>query len=381
MPLMTPETPREARSEDRSGSAARVLFLGITYAGWRTRVSNLESQVRDDPRIAAAFRQITGWREGGVLERLPLLPRNLTGRARAVLEAAAVVQWPRPDAIWTAAGAALTPYLWSQLGRLRRPMVLDLDWTLAQQEEWAPVYYRRQPKRGVRWSVARLQERALWRSVTLLTPMSRWAAESLERQGVDRSRIRIIPPGVDLTQWRPTAKLNEGRLRLLFVGGDFWRKGGDLLIEAVRALPRSEYELDVVTQTTVEPVEGVRFHRAEANSPELRRLYAKADLFVMPSRADCLGIATIEAMASGLPVIAGDVGGVRDLVSESETGWLVQPTVDSLVPALEAARRERSTLPMMGRRARARAEERFDARKNAAAVIDVILESIELHRS
>jgi glycosyltransferase involved in cell wall biosynthesis len=86
-------------------------------------------------------------------------------------------------------------------------------------------------------------------------------------------------------------------------------------------------------------------------------------------------------MASGLPVIAGDVGGVRDLVSESETGWLVQPTVDSLVPALEAARRERSTLPMMGRRARARAEERFDARKNAAAVIDVILESIELHRS
>ena len=68
-----------------------------------------------------------------------------------------------------------------------------------------------------------------------------------------------------------------------------------------------------------------RVHRAEANSPLLRQLYADADLFVMPTRAEAFGIVTVEAMASGLPVIVGDVGGGRSIVDHGKTGWLIPP--------------------------------------------------------
>ena len=368
--------PASVREERR---APRVLFLGSMYAGHATRFFNLEAHTKHDPRIQPTYRRVTGWVDGGAIERLPLLPAALKGRARAALEAAAFAMLPRPDVIWSSVREAVVPYLWSQLGRLRRPLVLDFDWTLEQQEALAPIYFDRPAKRGVRRALARLQERALWRSVTLFTPWSQWAAESLRRQGVEDERIRVIPPGVDLDEWRPRPELrgrNDGPLRLLFVGADFARKGGDILLDVFRARFTDRCELDVVTRDAVEPSPGVRVQRAEPNSPLLRELYARADLFVLPTRAECFGIATVEAMASGLPVIVGNVGGVGDIVDHGETGWLIEPTADALASALEQALRRRERLPDMGRQARLVAEERFDGRANDRAVVDALLEAL-----
>ncbi len=81
-------------------------------------------------------------------------------------------------------------------------------------------------------------------------------------------------------------------------------------------------------------------------------------------------------MASGLPVIAGDVGGAKDIVDDGETGWLIEPAADALASALEQALRRRERLPDMGRQARLVAEERFDGRANGRAVVDVLLEAL-----
>lgn len=281
--------------------------------------------------------------------------------------------------IWSSVREAVTPYLWAQLGGLRRPLVLDFDWTLEQQEALAPIYSGRPSKRGIRLAIARLQERALWRSVTIFAPWSQWAADSLRRQGVAEDRIRVIPPGVDVEEWQPRREArrnNRERLRLLFVGGDFVRKGGDILLDVFRTRFADRCELDVVTREALEPPPGVRVHRAEPNSPLLKELYAQADIFVLPTRAECFGIATVEAMASGLPVIAGDVGAAREIVDDGETGWLIEPTPDGLAPALEDALRRRESLPAMGRQARLVAEERFDGRANDRAVVDVLLEAL-----
>lgn len=365
-------------------SAPRILFLGRTYAGHRTRFRNLQGHAVDDERIQATFREVSGWVEGGWIEGLCVGSRGLRGRLRATVEAAAISALPRPDVIWTSAAEVAAPHLWSQLGALRRPLVVDLDWTLEQQEALAPAYFGREPKRGARRAVARLLEQALWSTATIFTPWSHWAADSLRRQGVLDERIRILPPGVDLDQWQPRLareRSPDERLRLLFVGGDFIRKGGDILLDVLRARFADRYELDVVTRDPVPPAPGVRVHSAEANSKALRDLYARADIFVSPSRAECFGIATVEALASGLPVIASDKGGARDIVEEGKNGWLIEPEPEALSAALERALEHRRDLPRMGRQARTLAERRFDGQVNDRLLIDLLVEQARLGRA
>jgi glycosyltransferase involved in cell wall biosynthesis len=161
------------------------------------------------------------------------------------------------------------------------------------------------------------------------------------------------------------------------VGGDFARKGGALLLDVFSAQFAGRCELDVVTRESVAPRPGVRVHRAEPNAPLLRDLYARADLFVLPTQAECFGIATVEALASGLPVIMGEGGGARDIVDENETGWLIPPTGPALVAALERALAVRERLPAMGRRGRKVAEARFDGARNDRRMVDLVLEQAD----
>jgi glycosyltransferase involved in cell wall biosynthesis len=366
-----------------SAPPPHILFLGSTFAGHRTRFQNLKGHSSHDARIRATYRHQNGWRNGGVIERLPFLAGTVKGRLRTVMECAPFAMLPRPDVIWTSAGLALTPYLWCQLGRLRRPLVRDLDWTLEQQEALAPMYYGRRPRQGLALALLRLEDRLVSRSVSLFTPWSRWAADSLRRQGIGDERIRVLPPGVDMEQWQPRPgrrPAREGPLRLLFVGGDFARKGGPMLVDVFREHFAGRCELDIVTRDPVMPPDGVRVHRAEANSPLLRDLYARADLFVLPTRADCFGIAAVEAMASALPVIMSDVGGARDIVESGNTGWLIEPAHRPLAAAIEHALEIRDHLPILGQRARRVAEQRFDGKRNDALLLDLLIEAAERHR-
>ncbi|MCC7363136.1 MAG: glycosyltransferase family 4 protein [Dehalococcoidia bacterium] len=368
----------------RVSSAERpeLLMLGIDYAGHATRFANLRATIGADDRFETSFRVVSGWREDGLLERSPL-PRAVAGRARATITAGQFAS-TRADVVWSSAGQLLLPYLWRQAGPLRRPLALDLDWTLAQQEEWAPVYYNRPSKRGAALRLARLRERLLWRATDLFLPWSNWAAASLARQGVPESRIHVLPPGVDLKAWQPrdrAARTAGQPLKVLFVGGDFHRKGGDMLIEVVRSRFQGMVEAHVVTTAAVESGGGIFVHRATPNSPELRALYASADLFVMPSRAECFGIATVEALASGLPAIVGDVGGAPDIVEEGLHGWRIEPAPAALAAALQRALDQRESLPAMGIRARRHAEIRFDARKNDEQLMQLLLQLAERRRN
>jgi glycosyltransferase involved in cell wall biosynthesis len=188
---------------------------------------------------------------------------------------------------------------------------------------------------------------------------------------------------VNLDLWQAPASrrgAGGGRLKLLFVGGDFERKGGKLLLDVYQARFREECELLVVTRDPVPELPGVHIVRAEPNSDALRNLYDEADLFVLPTQADCFGIAALEAFASCLPVIITDVGGTNEIVSEGETGWLISPDANALAAAIEHALVIRDRLPAMGAAARADAEQRFDGRRNDLHVLELVIEQGEAYR-
>lgn len=94
-------------------------------------------------------------------------------------------------------------------------------------------------------------------------------------------------------------------------------------------------------------------------SDELVQLYAASDLLVWPAINEAFGMALLEAQACGLPVLAGAAGGVRGIVADGETGFLVPP---GNAAAFAAALRGALTydLPAMGRAARRKVERRHD---------------------
>ncbi|MEI6180913.1 MAG: glycosyltransferase family 4 protein, partial [Chloroflexales bacterium] len=204
-----------------------------------------------------------------------------------------------------------------------------------------------------------------------LLPWSSWVRDSLIRDyGVSPTKIEVVPPGVDLHLWTPGARQADGPLRILFVGGDFQRKGGETLLRAFRALPTGTAELHLVTRTPIEPEAGIHtYYHLKPNTPELIALYQRSTVFVLPTEAEAFGIAAIEASAAGLAIVATAVGGLVDIVAEGESGFLIPPS-DSTVLSQCLARlsADPALCACLGRAARACAESRFDAQRNAARV-------------
>jgi glycosyltransferase involved in cell wall biosynthesis len=98
------------------------------------------------------------------------------------------------------------------------------------------------------------------------------------------------------------------------------------------------------------------------------RLLWEADLFVLPSLSEGLPLALLEAMAARKAVVASDVGGVRDVVLDGETGLLVPPgDPDRLSTAITTLLRDPARCAEMGKRGRARVEQHFSVQKMVAA--------------
>ena len=170
------------------------------------------------------------------------------------------------------------------------------------------------------------------------------------------------------------ASVPVGQPAVLFVGGDFMRKGGDLLVDWFRTTRPADTELHLVTSKAVEPTPGIVVHAdLTPNSRRLVDLYRHSDVFALPTRAECFGIATVEAMAVGLPVVVGDVGASSEIMEQGENGYLVRPgDAAELGDALTELLDDESQRRRMGRRSRSIAEHRFDVFSNATAMLDIM---------
>jgi glycosyltransferase involved in cell wall biosynthesis len=275
------------------------------------------------------------------------------------------------------------------VGRMRRiPTLISLDATPLNFDEVSRYggYAHSAAGQGfVDRQKFRMNQRA-FQAASVLVPWSAWARRSLiEEYGADPDRIRVLAPGAapaffEIGRRRPdleTAFDDDGHrrpVRLLFVGGDWPRKGGPQLLEALAGLPAGSWALDVVTRAHVQPMAGVTVHQGIGpNSPELLRLFSEADLFVLPSLGECLAVVLMEATAAGLPIVTTDVGALAEAVRPKETGLVVPPgDVMDLRQALATLLDDPARGRAMGRAGHALARERFDASANNRTLLDLV---------
>lgn len=351
----------------------RLGFAMAQVAGHATYSDNLRRVAAADPTIDARWCEIAYQRPGGRIERIA----ERTGRGqglRPVVDLLAGLGRADVDAL-----LANTPLIAVYPRRLLDcPITIDFDSTpiqLAAMEE----YGRPPPRDGPVRQLWDRRVRRLWSDVERFQAWSHWAKMSaVGDYGIATERIVVNPPGVDLERWSPPgagdAPAPDDRLRILFVGGDLRRKGGDLLVEWFRRARPPDTELHVVTREPVPSTPGVVVHDdMTPNSERLIRLYRQADLFVLPTRAECFGIATVEAMAVGLPVVVGDVGASSEIVDDGDNGYLVRPgDADHLADAVTQLLADDGLRRRMAVRSRAIAESRFDLVANATRTLSLL---------
>jgi glycosyltransferase involved in cell wall biosynthesis len=353
----------------------RFAFVLDQQVGLRTQALNLERVVGERTEIDPLFVPVRYGADAGLLARLPLLPGGMRGTLRGVREIRDGLKNRRLDAVlWATWAAKSVPDLVAA-----SPAVLVMDMTPVQMEEMGALYNYSRARLLGGWK--RRATNRLYRTAHHFYPWSRFVADSLVGEyGVPAEKVTVVSPGVDLDLYRPVPMkpMDTDTVRLLFVGGDLVRKGGDLLLRcldeyrAKRQAGGPQVELHLVTRDTPpSPLpDGVHLHQGLTNnSPELIRLYQSCDIFVLPTRADCYSLVALEAMACGLPVIISRLGGIPDIVT-AETGRLILPDdYDALSAALEALVTDPDLRRRMGRAGRCRAEAHFDCRENIGRLL------------
>jgi glycosyltransferase involved in cell wall biosynthesis len=220
------------------------------------------------------------------------------------------------------------------------------------------------------------------RAVHAVAAISESVADALTSSGVAQDRITVIESGVDCERFHPpndderrsareALGLRPDEIAIGTAGALTRRKGQRVLIDAVARMrfaarfgvrafiagdgPLLSELANAVSREALD--DAVRFM---GELRDVRRLLHALDVFAMPSLAEGLGVAALEAMASGLPVVASAVGGLRDAIADGETGLLVPPNdARALTDALERLATDPELRRAMGAAGRRRAQERF----------------------
>ena len=218
--------------------------------------------------------------------------------------------------------------------RLQVPVVQVTDATFEAMRNYYPLFENLHPVSS--WQ-ARHMARLAHARTSAFAVASAWAKESLVNDySTDPAKCVVVPFGPAVRPDEPPAKRGNGKLRVLLVASDWFRKGGDLAVAAVDRARRNHpaISLTVVGDAPTLPPWVARF--GVANQQDMPALYAGHDVLIELARANAGGVTITDAHAFGLPVIATDTGGVASIVSDGSTGLLVPPTGDVSAAAAQA---------------------------------------------
>lgn len=360
--------------------AYRIGFVMEHTLGHVTHAQNFRASVDKDADVEATWIKVAFY-EPDHWNKTPLVRGNWTLRAslRARRQVQAVLRSQPLDALFFHTQVTA---LFAQSLMKRIPTIVSMDATPINFDSIG-FPYNHVPSRYKQFEALKnALNRRTFRGARQLITWHEWGKGSLQSDyGMPASKIHVIPPGIDLERWNFPRPENQGPVRLLFVGGDFRRKGGEFLLAAYARDLMDCCTLDIVTKEDVDiaGLRGVRVHRNFGpNDAELLRLYAQADVFVFPTFADTLPLVVMEAMASSLPVITTTVGALTEEIDDGVSGFLV-PTAnpDVLSQAIQRLVANPDLRMRMGAEARRIAGQRFNAATNYSRLVELCKQSVD----
>ena len=222
---------------------------------------------------------------------------------------------------------------WASLKRMRvGPAIVSIDATerQASDEMTSPL-----ARATYRANISR--DRLVFFAASAVTATSEWAARDVIATYPEcAANVHVLVWPVRSEGFEPSwpaaraerALVPGARVRFLFVGGDFPRKGGPVLIDAWRAAGFGERaQLDLVTDWPIggSLPEGIRVVRGvRPYTPQWFELWRDADVFVMPTSREAFGIVFQEAAVAGVPAIGTRINAIPELVDDGSTGLLVR---------------------------------------------------------
>ena len=228
----------------------------------------------------------------------------------------------------------------------------------------------------------RIERRAVHQAARIVTLSESMKKRVIEIHGVPGDRVHVIPGGVDRDRFSPGSEADRARARehwgvtpeellLVAVRRLVPRTGIDLLLESFATAKLENARLLVAGTGPLEAELAARCRELEIEGSvellgyvpdeELPDLYRAADLAVMPTRVlEGFGLATLEALSSGTPVVATPVGGSVEILARVHEE-LLAPTVtpDGLVRVLQRWAQDREALRKLGTQCASHVRERY----------------------
>lgn len=318
---------------------------GVTGVAWnldrelRALGATVEAFTFDKAREGRPFHYPTAGISGRIARMRRILWFRFVGTRRARVYLAA-----HPDAISICHSEALAGDIFVDHGSMIQAL------RAAGRPWWRILLNPIQP-------VSYLHERARFRGRihrTVVTLTTRGEADLVRLYGRVRPPVVTIPNGVDTERFRPPAEDERTRLRdeygldeehrvALFIGHDLPGKG---IQHAIAALVHAPTVMLLVVGGVASTVDSARSLAERLGvvervlfvgpRPDVERFFALSDMFVFPSGYEAFGLVVLEALASGLPVVATRVGCAPDIVVDGVNGYLVDQDAAQIGARLES---------------------------------------------
>ncbi len=250
-----------------------------------------------------------------------------------------------------------TPYTHQAVELRKRGVIAKLVCTC-----WETI-----PHNNEKFARLRRWKREAYQYVDLFHTPTRRAKQALLAEGVDSSKILVIPYGVDLARFHPTSLQGQAlkaRPTILTVARLEKEKGMEDLEAVASRLP--EYDFLVVGQGTYN-FQGSNIRVLSSPYSQIHQLYRQADLFYLPSRTTATweeqyGLALVEAMACGLPIVTSNSGAIPEVVGNA---GITHPVcdVDKMVKSIKELLSSPDLHQQYSRRSLQRARKLYDARQ------------------
>ena len=210
------------------------------------------------------------------------------------------------------------------------------------------------------------REEAEYAEADIITVPSIFAYRSFIEQGLDASKLKLLPYGVNVSRFQPVAKPDDGRFDVLYVGAMSLQKGIQYLVQAYQRLSHPNKSLTFIGAPSLKLIALLQARnlwsadiRVLGHVPqaELKNSMSRSHVLVLPSVQDGFGMVMAQAMACACPVIASLNTGGEDLFTDGDEGFIVPiRDVDALAIRLQQLADNPEQRFAMGQRALARVQ-------------------------